>query len=354
MRGTVLLVLVAADQTIPPKWSGKEDPGEYPRPSSVGKMPESTDRTGIPTDCGTPGRFGTDYNGRKDCGDCAEAGSTGNSVWAKHWLRANNVFRCMHGVPPVKWDPILECWMDKWINIGLDDVLQKWGGPHSNAGTLPRKGAEGLGHVRGSEGVLQANMPNEVVKGLYYGEWKDGGQFEVGSWPGSSGKITGHFANIIWKGITHIGCARAHVGWAGCMGHNSGNPDARPNGENSINWQENYQAKVVKPFGECEKEVNGDGAGGTDGGAGPPSSSTATSVPSSTTPPRGPLPPPPSSSTATSVPSSKTPYILGIIAGVALLVAVAAFWYNKQSQGRNETPEKHKKLRQRPKMNPQE
>jgi hypothetical protein len=108
------------------------------------------------------------------------------------WLAAHNLYRRRHGVPPVQWSAPVAQGAQSWA-LQLQGTLR-----HSNSYLLPSPvGPAG-------ENLAQGYPSAAAVCQAWYAE-----SACCNTLPGcSSGScITGHFTAMIWKGVTHIGCA---------------------------------------------------------------------------------------------------------------------------------------------------
>lgn len=115
-------------------------------------------------------------------------------------LDAHNKYRCMHGVPPLKWNIAIEANAKSWAS--------ETGGKMKHSSWEARKKTNGfkmLGEnlAWGSNQVTSATCA-EFVKGWYS---------EIKNTDGSKGLVTGfgmstgHYTQVVWKGSTDLGCA---------------------------------------------------------------------------------------------------------------------------------------------------
>lgn len=120
------------------------------------------------------------------------ADTTSASFSNDAWLAAHNKYRNRHGVPPVIWSTPVAQDAQKWA-LQMGSTLR-----HSNSYFLPPPaGPAGENLARGyssAAAVCQAWYAEsaccDVLPGCSRGSC-----------------ATGHFTAMIWKGVTHIGCA---------------------------------------------------------------------------------------------------------------------------------------------------
>lgn len=125
---------------------------------------------------------------------------------ASQWVAEHNKYRCMHGVPPLKWSEALA--------KGAKDYI--WENPKLHQGNLEHSenhysewvAAENL-YYYWTSGNGKATPADSVKE--WYEESDDckGGaeKFTDGCAHGVGGKMVGHFTAMIWKGAKEIGCA---------------------------------------------------------------------------------------------------------------------------------------------------
>eukprot|EP00667_Euglena_gracilis_P001470 EG_transcript_1467 len=107
----------------------------------------------------------------------------------------HNILRCVHGVPPVAWDPTIAANAAIWA--------QTCSGAHST-------NLQALGYGENLFAATYVAYPEEVVQAWY----DEVSQFNFSIAALQSG--TGHFTQVVWKATTRIGCAacqRADSGW---------------------------------------------------------------------------------------------------------------------------------------------
>ena len=167
------------------------------------------------------------------------------------WLEAHNTFRCMHGVPMLKWNNNLAKHSMDWgieakaqmkhstgqardgktlkKQYPKDKVIKKfsyagenlcWGSPRPQGPAKCTKAwydeiqfapGNGRGPMVGPQTI---SGPLAVPRGKFPPEWFPGGAPKVKNygavyeyWKGDSSKTTGHYTQVIWKEATHVGCA---------------------------------------------------------------------------------------------------------------------------------------------------
>lgn len=102
----------------------------------------------------------------------------------------HNFYRCMHGVPLMKWDASIAANAQKWAaRLGGN-----FGG-HSG-GSCP--GCP-FNHV--GENIAWGSLPAESVS-----RWYDEIGMTNGGWVKAFGRETGHYTQVVWKGSTTLGC----------------------------------------------------------------------------------------------------------------------------------------------------
>jgi len=124
---------------------------------------------------------------------------------AAQWLRAHNIYRCMHGADPVVWSEAM--YEDAKNHFQDAETLV-----HSDSYNLePPIGpaGENLYYYWSSQGP-QDNTPEAASKA-----WYD----EVNlctSFPGCNAQGAGHFTCMIWAGVKEIGCFTNEHGVSVC------------------------------------------------------------------------------------------------------------------------------------------
>ena len=170
---------------------------------------------------------------------------------AKAWLEAHNTFRCMHGVPMLKWNNNLAKHSMDWgieakaqmkhstqdarsgktlkKEYKKDKVIKKfsyagenlcWGSPRPQGPAKCTKAwydeikyapGNGPGPMTGQK-TMTGNKA--VPRGVFPPQFTAWGTPKVKQygtvqepWRGCSVKTTGHYTQVIWKDATHVGCA---------------------------------------------------------------------------------------------------------------------------------------------------
>jgi len=125
---------------------------------------------------------------------------TGLEAWKQKVLDQHNKFRCMHDAPSVAWSE--EVAKSAASFIALQTNLQ-----HSDSYNLPPP----AGPAGENLAWRSPSIDTQMAVADWYDESVDctGGAsgFQDGCKTGVNGKVTGHFTAMIWKGVTHIGCA---------------------------------------------------------------------------------------------------------------------------------------------------
>jgi uncharacterized protein YkwD len=112
------------------------------------------------------------------------------------FLDMHNMYRCMHGVPPVTWSNAVADNAQKYVH-GMTRMK------HAQSYKItPPAGPAGENLAMGSAG-MSAKRATE----MWYAEVSNCGPFP-GCKDGSRG-VTGHFTPIVWKGVKEIGCTSA-------------------------------------------------------------------------------------------------------------------------------------------------
>eukprot|EP00929_Paragymnodinium_shiwhaense_P110140 TRINITY_DN76897_c0_g1_i1.p1 TRINITY_DN76897_c0_g1~~TRINITY_DN76897_c0_g1_i1.p1 ORF type:complete len:687 (-),score=146.05 TRINITY_DN76897_c0_g1_i1:25-2085(-) len=111
----------------------------------------------------------------------------------QQWLKTINEFRCMHGVPPVKWN-------EKMAGESLEWVKKFPPLKHSDSYNLKPPCAENLAHT-----TMVKDIRGRVAD--WYEESKHCDKFPGCEKSSKAGKTVGHFTAMVWKGVKEIGCA---------------------------------------------------------------------------------------------------------------------------------------------------
>jgi len=153
---------------------------------------------------------------KKTCGLCGRKKKNGGKQAEQkngkvaEWLRSTNIFRCMHGVPPVSWSKAVAASAQAWANRGLFRHARSYKIP-------PPAGPAGENLAVGHPTPSHANQG-------WYDEVRDCFRFpgckgDHGN-RGKDGNAIGHFTAMIWKGVKTIGCGQSLVKsgrWKGRM-----------------------------------------------------------------------------------------------------------------------------------------
>ena len=112
--------------------------------------------------------------------------------FAQEILRAHNLYRCQHGVPPLLWNADVAAYAQSWANQ-MGRKLK-----HSKAYDSP------LGPM--GENLYWASRDpsaTEAVKSWY----SEVSSYKFGS---EATNATGHFTAMIWKDAKYLGCGQAN------------------------------------------------------------------------------------------------------------------------------------------------
>lgn len=119
-----------------------------------------------------------------------ETGSEVSASDADRWIAIHNKYRCMHGVPALKWSNAVAADAQSWADKGVFK--------HSNCYSLkPPAGPAG-------ENLAMGHGSIEGASSGWYSEVKNCAAF-----PGcekSKGGMIGHFTAMVWKGVKELGC----------------------------------------------------------------------------------------------------------------------------------------------------
>jgi len=121
--------------------------------------------------------------------------------WQKTVLKLHNQFRCMHGVPKVKWDHNV-------AKAAQEYIRHKSSMQHSDSYNLPNP------YGPAGENLAMRIPTMQVASSVtsWYQEVRfcQGGKrgFRDGCQRGKNGNPTGHFTAMVWKGVKKIGCAK--------------------------------------------------------------------------------------------------------------------------------------------------
>jgi len=154
----------------------------------------------------------------------------------KEWVDAHNVYRCMHGVPLLKWNEVMATKAQAWAD--------ETGGEMKHSSSEFRSDVAGFSYLGENLAWASPNPPSaaQSVK-MWYDEIKDT--------DGGSGLVkdfnykTGHYTQVVWKDSTDLGCG-GYKGLTVCMYGPGGN----------FGFSEDYVANVkapVKSEAECKQ-----------------------------------------------------------------------------------------------------
>lgn len=115
-------------------------------------------------------------------GTCIKMGAT----TPDRWLNAHNVFRCMHGAPPVEWNALGQVKVYQYVN-SLTRMT------HSDSYKLEPPAGENL---------AQGNDNLEAAVASWYSE------ISLCASDSCTGAQTGHYTAVVWKSTTKIACAQ--------------------------------------------------------------------------------------------------------------------------------------------------
>jgi uncharacterized protein YkwD len=181
------------------------------------------------------------------------------------FLDMHNMYRCMHGVPPVTWSNAVADNAQKYVH-GMTRMK------HAQSYKItPPAGPAGENLAMGSAG-MSAKRATE----MWYAEVSNCGPFP-GCKDGSRG-VTGHFTPIVWKGVKEIGCGFSADGRFVICRYKAGDrlSSATPNMGGA------YKSNVFKA---SKSEAQCKGASGGSGGGGNPTPSTSPPKRAQATPP---------------------------------------------------------------------
>merc|ERR1719245_2095753 len=202
---------------------------------------------------------------------------------ADRWVRAHNIFRCMHNAPYVIWSASAAENAQAYV-----DTLT--GLAHSDSYKIPAPAGPA------GENLAMGQSDLEAATNAWYQEVVDC------SWPGckesTNGKSVGHFTAMIWSATTEIGCATKTS--------NSIFICRYLNAPSNYGWNDDYVQNVAEPtksFETCLVELQS--------GAPAPSSAPAPTprpIPAPTPAPTVPTPEPTPQPTPPPTPVHKTDY----------------------------------------------
>jgi len=153
-------------------------------------------------------------------------------------LERHNVYRCMHGVPPLKWS--------NSVQRGAEQDVKANGFHHTSR--------EGVGE---NLAWRSSGLDGEASVDDWYNE--------IDHTPGKKGAVsqfgghTGHYTQVVWKGTTHVGCGY-HNKVLSCQ--------YSPPGNYGGQFPSNVKT-VKKSFSACSNPSSADGPAtcATDNGA---------------------------------------------------------------------------------------
>jgi len=114
-------------------------------------------------------------------------------------LDRHNVYRCMHGAPPLQWSNRMYRNIEEHFRDATDLT-------HSNSYDLTRQ----QGGPAGENLYWSNNVMASFAVDLWYGEHN-----RCGRWPGcieESRGTVGHFTAMVWKRATKMACTKSSNG----------------------------------------------------------------------------------------------------------------------------------------------
>lgn len=136
-----------------------------------------------------PGKSQGDSQLAESAGEVAV--DSGN--WQRDMLDAHNHYRCLHGVPPLKWNDEVAAYAQGWANGGQFQHSDSYG--VSTPGPL----AENLATGQRSAFEVVSDWYSENTAHDYASNGFNG--------------ATGHFSAMIWKEAAYLGCGRNRNLW---------------------------------------------------------------------------------------------------------------------------------------------
>jgi len=156
-----------------------------------------------------------------------------SSAEKKEMLDLHNMYRCMAGVPPLKWDNTLQKQAQSWADTGNT-------GHSKSRGAFKKYGEN-----------MQYACPTATPK-TATDWWYD----EIKKYSESSPYMSSHYTQMVWKGSTKIGCGKGKAPCGGdlwvCQFTKMGN------------WNNAYKENVIAPTkskaeakaGKCAKPAS--------------------------------------------------------------------------------------------------
>lgn len=128
------------------------------------------------------------------CNDCGDNGNS-NGV-GKQWVDAHNSYRRKKGIRDVIWDERVAKTAQAWA----DHLASRCGG-------LYHDDSSGYGeNIAGAWGYSEMKSPKEVTQ-----MWgKEEQWYNYATNKCASGKVCGHYKQIVWAKSTAIGCGSAY------------------------------------------------------------------------------------------------------------------------------------------------
>eukprot|EP00931_Biecheleriopsis_adriatica_P020339 TRINITY_DN13626_c0_g1_i2.p1 TRINITY_DN13626_c0_g1~~TRINITY_DN13626_c0_g1_i2.p1 ORF type:complete len:2325 (-),score=316.51 TRINITY_DN13626_c0_g1_i2:28-7002(-) len=149
------------------------------------------------------------------------------------YLKAHNIYRCMHGVSPVTWSEAAAKSAQEWANS-----LTSLSHANSYAEEAPAGPA--------GENLAMGYQTVEGAVGAWYKE------VDCCEWPGCAqgSCVVGHFTAMIWAGVTEIGCARNKANNIDVCRYRSGD-SLGPNTANMQGYHEQQVFQAKKSYEDC-------------------------------------------------------------------------------------------------------
>eukprot|EP00929_Paragymnodinium_shiwhaense_P089035 TRINITY_DN4929_c0_g1_i1.p1 TRINITY_DN4929_c0_g1~~TRINITY_DN4929_c0_g1_i1.p1 ORF type:complete len:759 (-),score=224.82 TRINITY_DN4929_c0_g1_i1:58-2334(-) len=120
---------------------------------------------------------------------------------SEEWLAAINMYRCMHGSPPVAWNEAIAQGAEEWAKE-MPPMR------HSHSYELSPPQGENLAANTGVKDI-------DMRVASWYNEVNDCLAFPGCEKSKTAGKAVGHFTALVWKGVKEVGCGstKGSDGW---------------------------------------------------------------------------------------------------------------------------------------------